>query len=246
VKVRLSVIALVVAFVWITPHFANGQELITAYSILKHRGENRVFCINFGRGARPAGPCYFRYGALYVGPEHDWLESSTVNGNRSVIKDLGPKNWSDQFSIPVVEPLRELQPGEQRMVIIDSSGADGADGADGAHGVDGADGADGVSGSDYFGRRGPNGDRSVRPNPSHETIKTLAKTAAKPKHDGKLRVDPMFVRAVVGHMYVVHVVNPRDDFYVLFRVESIERGSTCTISWMQVPAPAPRNVQNQK
>lgn len=230
-KVRLAAIGLVVVFAWIcSPSFASGQERITLYSVLKHRDENRVFCFDF-RGqvtnAQLGRPCYFRYGALYVGHEHDWLESAAVLGNRSVIKDLGEKDWADQLQIPVVEPLRRLQPGEQRMVTIDASGADGADGSPGLPGQDAV-----------------NADRSTQSSVRQNASARTEVGAAKPKHDGKPRVDPSFVRAVVGHMYVMRVVYETDDFYVLFRVEHIERGSSCTISWMHVPAPSAQVVQN--
>ena len=43
-----------------------------------------------------------------------------------------------------------------------------------------------------------------------------------------------FARAVVGHLYVVHVKKPGCDFYALFRVESIETGDSCTISWLRL------------
>ena len=162
-----------------------------------------------------------------MGQEHDWFESAAVVGNRSVIKDLGEKDWADQFDIPVVEPLRKLQPGERRMVTIDASGADGADGSPGLPGRDAA-----------------NADGSITSSARHGTSARMEVKPGKPKHDGKPRVDPSFVKAVVGHMYVMHVVNDTDDFYVLFRVESIERGSSCTISWMHVPAPSAEVVRN--
>lgn len=47
----------------------------------------------------------------------------------------------------------------------------------------------------------------------------------------------VFVKAIVGHMYAMHVKDTDSDFYVLFRVESIERGDNCTISWQIAPSP---------
>jgi hypothetical protein len=38
-------------------------------------------------------------------------------------------------------------------------------------------------------------------------------------------------------MYVLRVVDDAEDFYVLFRVESVVRGDNCTITWKRVPAP---------
>jgi hypothetical protein len=45
------------------------------------------------------------------------------------------------------------------------------------------------------------------------------------------------VRAVVGHMYVVHTKDSETDLYALFRVETLETGKSVTISWKVVPAP---------
>ncbi len=47
----------------------------------------------------------------------------------------------------------------------------------------------------------------------------------------------IFVKAVVGHLYAMHVKDSNSDFYVLFRVESIERGKSCTISWQVSATP---------
>lgn len=47
----------------------------------------------------------------------------------------------------------------------------------------------------------------------------------------------IFVKAVEGHMYAMHVKDTDSDFYVIFRVESIERGDNCTITWQMVPSP---------
>ncbi len=45
------------------------------------------------------------------------------------------------------------------------------------------------------------------------------------------------VKAVVGHMYVVHTKDRETDLYALFRVESLEPGKSVTISWKIVPSP---------
>jgi hypothetical protein len=79
----------------------------------------------------------------------------------------------------------------------------------------GADGADGVG-----------GDGKLRPTPGSPQ-----------KRSGAPVVDPVFVKAILGHMYVVRVVDNDSDFYVLFRVEALERGDYCTISWQRIPSP---------
>ncbi len=45
------------------------------------------------------------------------------------------------------------------------------------------------------------------------------------------------VKALVGHMYVVHTKDRDDDHYALFRVESLVPGESVTISWKLIPAP---------
>jgi hypothetical protein len=44
------------------------------------------------------------------------------------------------------------------------------------------------------------------------------------------------VKAVVGHMYIVHTKDRDEDHYALFRVEALESGKSVTISWRLIPA----------
>lgn len=45
------------------------------------------------------------------------------------------------------------------------------------------------------------------------------------------------VKAVVGHMYVVHTKDSDTDLYALFRVEALDPGKSVTISWKSVQSP---------
>jgi hypothetical protein len=45
------------------------------------------------------------------------------------------------------------------------------------------------------------------------------------------------VKAIVGHMYVVHTKDTETDLYALFRVEALDPGKSVTISWRSVQAP---------
>jgi hypothetical protein len=47
------------------------------------------------------------------------------------------------------------------------------------------------------------------------------------------------VKAIVGHMYLVHNKDRDSDHYALFRVEALEPGVSVTISWKLIPAPEP-------
>ena len=194
----------------------SAQETVTLYSRFKHANDSRS-AFDFEsrvRGPR-RGSWDIAYGNLQAGEDFDWFETSSSQGRRSVVRDLGEYAWTDTFPIPVVEPLAKLKTGERREIVIDTSGADGKDGAPGADG-------DGV----------------VRPRPQSSAA------PQRPKHDGKAKIDPMFVRAVVGHIYVIHVVDDVRDFYALFRVDSLQKGDQCTISWKLIAPPQPAERKN--
>ncbi|HKQ03758.1 MAG TPA: hypothetical protein VJ464_01400 [Blastocatellia bacterium] len=56
-------------------------------------------------------------------------------------------------------------------------------------------------------------------------------------HEQWAKTTSHFVKAKAGYMYLVHVKDNNVDFYVLFRVEEIEQGDHCRISWQHIPAP---------
>ena len=55
----------------------------------------------------------------------------------------------------------------------------------------------------------------------------------------RLKVSPegVLVKAVVGHMYLVHSKDGDRDLYAMFRVEALKPGDECRISWKLVPSP---------
>jgi hypothetical protein len=72
----------------------------------------------------------------------------------------------------------------------------------------------------------PKGERrQITVDSSGDTHRTWAKTTN------------LFAKVLVGHMYVLHIKNENDDSYVLFRVEELEQGKRCTISWRRIPSP---------
>jgi hypothetical protein len=203
----------------------------TLYSVNKHRAQQRQSCLKFqGQHKGYVATCDIRYGALYVGDNLDWFESSAAGSSRSVIKDLGAHNWTEKFEVPVVAPLAKLKPGEQRRITIDASGAPGADGRSATSSSAGPPGLRTTAEADVVDGGGRLRDVSRIDSTNEPTLKS------EPKHR-EPKVDPMFVKAIPGHMYVIHVVDDVRDFYVLFRVESIERGDNCTISWRLIPTP---------
>lgn len=45
------------------------------------------------------------------------------------------------------------------------------------------------------------------------------------------------VKAIVGHIYLVHTKDRNTDIYTLFRVESLKKDDTVTISWKRIDSP---------
>ena len=190
----------------------SEPQRATLFALNKHQNHGRTESFSFRTGTLAQGGDLY-YGTLYVNEDHDWFQVGLGREARTAFRDLGAHDWTDSLSVPFVEPFPKLKGGEQRSVSVDASGADGEDGADGADGAD----WDGV----------------VRPKP-HPPKPVSPR---RPKHDGVPKVDPVFVKAVPGHMYVIRVVDGTVDFYVLFRVESLVRGDNCTITWKRVPPP---------
>lgn len=217
------IVGSILGLVLVASNAAAQSGTATLYSPNKYKNEQRDFCLDFKTGvsATLRDPCDLRYGLLYAGDDWDWFQGGLDRESRGVIKDLGTLKWESKFEVPVVAPRRKLLPGEQRTVTVDTSGADGADGAPGKRGAPGQPGAD--------------ADGVVRQtNPEPEP--TPAPPARK-KNDGVPKIDPIFVKAIVGHMYVAHIVNDKVDFYALFRVEAIERGDYCVVSWKVIEPP---------
>lgn len=216
------------------------SSTVTLYSPIKHKGESLRSCVYFQSRQKkvPYVPCDLYYGSLYAGEEWDWFQSPTEQNSRSVVRDLGQLSWDDKFKVPVVAPLPPLKPGETRRVTVDTSGADGAAGKDGTDGVS----APGSSRPDTVPSGFPPRASDTFPSPTPET---LVKQSRRKRHDGKPKVDPIFTKVAAGHLYVIHVVDEASDFYVLFRVESLERGDNCTISWKLIPAPTPETSRRK-
>jgi hypothetical protein len=54
------------------------------------------------------------------------------------------------------------------------------------------------------------------------------------------RTTNIMAKVVVGHIYLLRVKNDKSDFYALFRVEDLEQGQHCTITWKRIAAPKQR------
>lgn len=161
------------------------------------------------------------YGTISERDSPDWFRVGGDNDERTVIKDLGRFEWGDQFKIPVVKPLPELKPGEQRYVTTRKSWKEPTAGL-------------------------PTDIRAVASAASHDPDEPMANwpdvkpkpvTPIERKNSKAPKPAPALVKVVLGHMYVVHMVNDQSDFYVLVHVDGLVRGDNCTISSKRVPSP---------
>jgi len=212
---------------------SSGKAIL--YTIKNHETERRINCVNFDVGAifTRSSHCDLGYGNLSVGQELDWFQSASGAGDRSVIRDLGAYEWAAKFSVPVVEPLPKLQPGERRAVTIDASGARGADGLPGRQAPEAASPNNRTHSlhTEVYDSMDP------RRYSAEEVVPPLPRPNAQPRGNGEPQVDSMFVKVIPGHIYVARVVDDKRDFYALFRVEALERGDNCTVTWKLIPAP---------
>jgi len=209
----------------LVPLSVPAQESGKIYSPARYRNEPVNFCLNFQTGLNSSlsKPCDLRYGLIGINSDFDWIQASTANESRSLFKDVGSHTWVEAFEVPVVATLPKLNPGEQRTISIDASGANGSRGTPG------------------FGGFVPKNvdDRNSRP--AREPGRVVWSTGDFPdqsRAESRSKLDPTFVKAVVGHMYVAHIVNDSLDYYALFRVDALEN-QTCSISWKLIPSPKP-------
>jgi hypothetical protein len=217
---------------------STGLPEVTLYSPIKyeHSYERALFNFETGSLAPPNSRWDLNYGSLYAGEEHDWLQVSTAKDCRSAIRDLGALSWTDSFEVPAVEPFPKLKEGEQRKITVNTSGADGKPGASGGGIVSGP-----VGGIVLHPQQDAFSMPPVIEPPLLSQIKAAPSSPVQHvKQDGVPKIDPIFVKAVVGHIYAIHVVDGDADYYALFRVESVVRGDHCTISWKLIPPPENR------
>lgn len=178
------------------------------------------------------------YGKIYAGADRDWFVLTGTRDSRSVIEDLGERAWSDTLKVSAAQPLPKLKEGEQRRITIDTSGAPGGSG------LNGADGAPGVSGDNVealatgFGRGQTINRGAVRVGEDAPDIPpALGPVPGWRPSRKKVNNPPILVKAVLGHMYVIHLVDSQVDSYILLHVDDLLAGDKCTISWKRVSAP---------
>jgi hypothetical protein len=173
----------------------------------------RRSCFSFVSGKADCRASDIYYGGVRAGDDWDWFQARGA-GERNRIESLGKKAWTDEIKIPVVEPYAALKSGEQRRIVWDLSGKDGADGLPGLS-------------------RGESGSPDVFP----DSTADVARVNANPRRVKEKSDYHPYEKAVAGRMYVLRVVDESHDFYVLFRVDGLERGKRCRISWKKIDAP---------
>lgn len=152
------------------------------------------------------------FGGLRAGEQWDWFQVTGV-GMRNKIKNIGRKDWNRDFKIPVVEPYAVLPVGRQRNIALNSSPSTSYPPLPSA-----------TSQPETPGEK--NFDISAPQRFGEVNSARIANSDYNP-----------YLRAQKGKSYVVRVVNETNDFYVLMRVDELERGKRCVITWKRIDAP---------
>ncbi|MFL6332221.1 MAG: hypothetical protein ACJ754_02655 [Pyrinomonadaceae bacterium] len=229
---------------------------VTLYSPIKYGPDFGKGLFNFQIGSITPACCRWdlAYGTLSVGEEHDWLQVAASNTTRTAIKDLGALNWNDSFQVPVVEPFPQLKAGEQRLIVVNADGPNRPARPTFPKPLPGPEvnseallrGSPIRFGYSPFIIPDVPGPVVGIEGPSLPRKPTPPQPPPAPSRPPSPPTTPIFAKAVVGHIYVVHVVEEDADYYALFRVESLERGDHCTISWKLIPPPENKDPNRAK
>jgi hypothetical protein len=158
-----------------------------------------------------------------IGDHWDIFAISGRAGSRTRMIDLGVHTWSDNFTIPEVEPWPALKPGERRSITINTSGANGTPGRD-------ADTRDSNKKPKHNSGNAERSDQKVdyaHAPLSRQVTSTISVQGKAAKPDSFSPV----TEVNLGHMYLIHVVNSSDDHYVLLRADNVVRGEKVSVSF---------------
>lgn len=158
------------------------------------------------------------YGITPSSKEWNWFRASG-EGTRNKIKSLGKKDWTDKLKVPVIEPYAKLRPGLQRDPFLNASVRRGRS-------MSTSEGMTNTGGANTFNERTGTFNNS-------KDSSDLADLKPAAKSDNYFP----FEKVVLGNMYVMRVVDEKNDFYVLFRVDELEKGKRAKISWKRIEAP---------
>jgi hypothetical protein len=173
------------------------------------------------------------YGLISIGQDADWFMVYTDDDQRTVIKDLGELGWNEKFKVPIVPPLPALKAGEHRHVTINAANADRSSSKRSAGLPSEIRGAPSARDQDIG---LPSRDPDAGPTfpPPLGSIPQIGDGRSK-----KPKSDPVLAQIVQGHMYVIHILDARSDFYVLVHVDGLVAGDNCTISWRSLAGSMP-------
>jgi hypothetical protein len=241
---------------------SDGLMTVTLYSPAKYTLTNASPLPN-GRTRPDVSRAYFSfasgkvasprkwdlsYGTFYGGEPPDWFVVGLgIGDDRSTIKDLGKVGWNNKFKVPVVPPLSELKPGEQRYITTRGKGPARGLPSD-IRGAPSARDQD-IDMPPSIGV--PTKDRDINqldlqrqssfpPQSSSRKAETgngERSITIGPKNSKRSKPAPVLARVVSGHLYVIHVVKAQADFYVLAHVDGLVPADNCTISWKRIPSP---------
>lgn len=165
------------------------------------------------------------YGFISTGND-DWFMVRAGDNERSVIRDLGPFGWNAKIKLPALTPLPVLKPGEHRKININTSKEDRSGGL--SKDIRGAPSAR----DQDIGLPSRDPDNGPTFPPPLESVRIDKQSTSK-----QSKPDPVLAKAVLGHMYLIHILNHRSDFYVLVHVDGLVPRDNCTISWRWISPP---------
>ena len=196
-------------------------------------------CLNLITLKSGCGPFPLVHFGNRMGVNINLFQVSGASEDRTRMLPIGKYDWTDNFTVPVVEPWEPLFPGERRTIVVNTSGGDGAPGAAGSRGQPGRSG-DGTSQpestvkatSEPTSARAPGKDYGSA-NVTEQVSSSIAGS------DGKVRKAPYtpIVEAKKGYIYAVHVMQGVHDFYVLIRVDEIVDGEQVKLSYRKIDLP---------
>lgn len=196
---------------------------------LSHRHQQN--CLDLVQLIQRCGVESLHYGDR-SGVNWDIFALWTGRDSRSRMIDLGAHDWKDRFTIPEIEPWPALKAGETRTIVINASGAAGKGGVPGKTGIN----ADGTASIEPP-RLSP---ESKRPKQTIDYARAplSAQISSTISVKGKAPVASSynpFTEAKKGSMYLIRVVDRDNDYYILFRVDELERGEKASISYFRFP-----------
>jgi hypothetical protein len=133
--------------------------------------------------------------------------------------------------VPYVEPWTALAPGEKRAITVNASG-DSIPSS-----------SISKKGSVVIADMNGNGTFTPKMRSTNSTALTYATANVKQQvsstvrgNDGKVRNDPYspLVEVKRNYMYVVHVVDQRQDYYMLIHVDDVVHGESVKLSFIKI------------